>query len=691
MKTIDSSTNDSLKKSHVTKVNDLQKIASMRSCSNKFTFPTNENHRNMPEDIFQSRNTPNTTQKYDQTKSLGPSQFSKLKNCESKIKVSEKAVRVDHNVFNGSEQGSPARKLGDPRYLPRKSVNQNHSDYKVPNHLNNMLNPNNQLAEFGSKKMIELEKNSSTYSRKSSFRKINLPGLKNGQNEMSNDSEMIKSTNSFDNKKSQFANLNKPRYAIKKNSSFYEKSPLLNNKKKAEGLNVKIEQKLDQKQIQSHSSLSDTDPLEVNTPKANQLYARKEPKIESKSMRSIILCHKSDNAIQDNKTAALLSYKKKDTDQSKRKVVSKNNIRRRQPTNFSNQTRLIVSHNTSKFHDKIDLFNDLNTSDVFEDELDTANIEEIQKANPIFCSLAANTKGGFADDSEKDNQDRYLIKIGIDGDKKCESNRILLGVFDGHGTHGGKISQHINDNFVDILEDHACIQATMNDRIKFNYENEREVIKLFTDTYMRVNNSTNERYVKEGNLSGSTGVTCFISGNKFYCANIGDSECGLLIGTELFGQYTIKMQSTNHQPSNPIEKDRIEMAGGKIEKYQSKKTGNFYGPLRVWTQTGGGPGLMMTRTFGDRLGHSIGMSDIPDVCVEPLKPCYKALILGSDGIWEIQTKKQIAEIVGRHSVNCDARAAVKDLVATASYLWTIKNEDDLYRDDITVIVGYFHE
>ena len=85
------------------------------------------------------------------------------------------------------------------------------------------------------------------------------------------------------------------------------------------------------------------------------------------------------------------------------------------------------------------------------------------------------------------------------------------------------------------------------------------------------------------------------------------------------------------------------------------------------------------------------MSDIPDVCVEPLKPCYKALILGSDGIWEIQTKKQIAEIVGRHSVNCDARAAVKDLVATASYLWTIKNEDDLYRDDITVIVGYFHE
>ena len=39
--------------------------------------------------------------------------------------------------------------------------------------------------------------------------------------------------------------------------------------------------------------------------------------------------------------------------------------------------------------------------------------------------------------------------------------------------------------------------------------------------------------------------------------------------------------------------------------------GNFIGPPRIWDQSGDGPGLMMSRSFGDQTGHRVGMICIP--------------------------------------------------------------------------------
>ena len=39
--------------------------------------------------------------------------------------------------------------------------------------------------------------------------------------------------------------------------------------------------------------------------------------------------------------------------------------------------------------------------------------------------------------------------------------------------------------------------------------------------------------------------------------------------------------------------------------------GTPIGPPRIWDESGEGPGLMMSRSFGDQMGHRVGMTAVP--------------------------------------------------------------------------------
>jgi hypothetical protein len=60
-----------------------------------------------------------------------------------------------------------------------------------------------------------------------------------------------------------------------------------------------------------------------------------------------------------------------------------------------------------------------------------------------FSSITACTKPGECFQQTKTNQDAYLINTEFDGDP----NKVIFGVFDGHGTYGDKVSQYLKDNF----------------------------------------------------------------------------------------------------------------------------------------------------------------------------------------------------------------------------------------------------
>lgn len=75
-------------------------------------------------------------------------------------------------------------------------------------------------------------------------------------------------------------------------------------------------------------------------------------------------------------------------------------------------------------------------------------------------------------------------------------------------------------------------------------------------------------------------------------------------------QVTFEELSTVHSPEDPGEAERILSSGGTIRKAVNK-FGEMSGPLRVFQGASKVPGLMMTRSFGDKIGHLVGLSCCP--------------------------------------------------------------------------------
>ena len=92
----------------------------------------------------------------------------------------------------------------------------------------------------------------------------------------------------------------------------------------------------------------------------------------------------------------------------------------------------------------------------------------------------------------------------------------------------------------------------------------------------------------------------------------------------------------DHKPDDKLEAERILKNNGRIETYKDVYN-NSLGPLRVWLKTEDIPGLAMTRSFGDQVAASVGVSCEPELSFLELFPSDKVVILASDGIWEFMS------------------------------------------------------
>jgi len=77
----------------------------------------------------------------------------------------------------------------------------------------------------------------------------------------------------------------------------------------------------------------------------------------------------------------------------------------------------------------------------------------------------------------------------------------------------------------------------------------------------------------------------------------------------------------------------------------TNERGDPVGPLRVWKDENG-PGLAMTRSLGDTLGHSVGINatavcyDFPrDIATD------RFIVIGSDGIWDTMSNEQVSKFL----------------------------------------------
>jgi serine/threonine protein phosphatase PrpC len=119
-----------------------------------------------------------------------------------------------------------------------------------------------------------------------------------------------------------------------------------------------------------------------------------------------------------------------------------------------------------------------------------------------------------------------------------------------------------------------------------------------------------------------------VSGKKLICANVGDSRA--IMGSlkhkssQLTAQEVVASNNTHdpnkvwvahalsrdHKPDTKDEKERILSSNGRVDTFR-EPNGDPIGPARVWLKNENIPGLAMSRSIGDLVAASVGVSSEP--------------------------------------------------------------------------------
>lgn len=140
--------------------------------------------------------------------------------------------------------------------------------------------------------------------------------------------------------------------------------------------------------------------------------------------------------------------------------------------------------------------------------------------------------------------------------------------------------------------------------------------------------------------AGSTALVAYIDGNtgSGYVANLGDSRA-IMVDNDEARCWAI---TTDHKPSVPAENEYICNRGGFVTC--TRKTARVCGTLAV------------SRALGDNHLDKYLRRD-PDVFyIEMRRNCERALVMACDGVWDVLSNDDVADIVRRTVQSAKKRA-----------------------------------
>jgi len=94
----------------------------------------------------------------------------------------------------------------------------------------------------------------------------------------------------------------------------------------------------------------------------------------------------------------------------------------------------------------------------------------------------------------------------------------------------------------------------------------------------------------------------------------------------------------------------------------------------------------MARSIGDHHAATIGVIAEPEITEYDLTDDDVALIIASDGVWELLSSQSVCDIVAEVK-DLNPATICENIVDQSSYMWKVEEGD--YRDDITVVVLTF--
>jgi serine/threonine protein phosphatase PrpC len=209
----------------------------------------------------------------------------------------------------------------------------------------------------------------------------------------------------------------------------------------------------------------------------------------------------------------------------------------------------------------------------------------------IVNSYGGYSKKGYAPyNPKKRNQDALVMAE----DPKTRS--LFLCVMDGHGEDGDKVSHNIKGKLANYLFNHKDFAT--------------DIKAALADVIARCETEILRDSSIETDFSGTTFVCAVIRGNRCTMANIGDSRVSLAFRDGDTGSMTAVALTMDHKPDLPAEKARIQNKGGRV--FAVEYDDGIDGPARVWLGHMDVPGLAMSRSLGDVVAHSAGVSSEPE-------------------------------------------------------------------------------
>ena len=312
-----------------------------------------------------------------------------------------------------------------------------------------------------------------------------------------------------------------------------------------------------------------------------------------------------------------------------------------------------------------------NTEQTIKEKKTVNALKEGRVKNVGSYSQAGKSEDGFT----KINQDSFLV---LQSEYNLKDFNIFC-VMDGHGINGHLVSRYLMKYINLFFKNNKKMNASNQNEDSIYQRLKKSDYHILRRLFRHAERDLHKKTKIDANFSGTTCVMVAQIGDRFICANIGDSRA-IMIKT---GNEIVPL-SIDQKPDDPEESKRIVQNGGEISQYE--EDGEKSGPYRIWKKGEVYPGIAMSRSVGDFIATSLGVVPEAKFIEEKIDQDCKFIVVASDGIWEFLDNKRVGEIVMPYYKNDDPDGACKALIKEATEWW---NKEDIVVDDITVVVVFF--
>jgi len=263
----------------------------------------------------------------------------------------------------------------------------------------------------------------------------------------------------------------------------------------------------------------------------------------------------------------------------------------------------------------------------------------------------------FIDGKKKKSEMCGQDALDIITSKELGTGLSFFGVYDGHGIKGKDASTSLQMEIrLKLIEDKETIRK---------FKTKVEVEKYFTILFERIN-SLFEKRPNDFLSSGSCAICILIIDTKLYSINLGDSRA--VLGIKKSEKRIAYELSVDHKPLRDIEYKRIIEQNGEV----LEKVGN---PPRIVKKNDENPGLAVSRTIGDILGHECGVCSVPEVIEKDMDQDDCFVVIGSDGIWDLMNSSEVIGFVfnALEVASTKKEKIVEELVKECRNRWELLN------------------